>query len=411
MKELIRKILKEAVGVPKDIELAAENLFIDVVNRLKDIDFSDGTGEFKMELSNYDDRYSFSDFTPQDINFSFELAEFPIDNTEGVKDPLVVGMALMNSAFANQKFKIVHLDSENINMSLTFAVPENFEREIRNSDISEFLVKNKSNMVSSMAHELKHAYDGYVKPSSEKVSQRVKYSTQSSFRLGLIPIDKLLYSLYFTNAIENSVRPTEVFTNLKSLDTNQQNFLTNFNSLRTIKELKAMSTFTYEDLINGLKENMDSVDKLLSKVSGYPKTINTDEEKITAALEISHNLILNQMKNNFDDITNSIVFLPNKLLSSLMGFFGGSSDEDEIEKTQKKMLKDLFKHSDNPEMWFKYQINKMNKEANKLYKGLTKLYSLMSSKTTYLKKINTEIYDPTSFETSQLRSKMKKYKR
>lgn len=411
MKELIKKILKEAVGVPKDIELAAENLFVDVVNGLIDVGFSDGPDEFKVKLSNYDDRYSFSNFSPEDISFSFELGEFPINNPEGVKDPIVAGMKLINSSFANEKFKIVILDSKNIEISLTFAVPENFEREIRNSDISEFLVKNKANMVSSMAHELKHAYDGYVKPSSEKVSQRVKYTTQNSYRIGLTPIDKLLYSLYFTNVIENSVRPTEVFTNLKSLDTNQRNFLTNFNSLKTIKELKAMSTFTYEDLINGLKENMVLVDELLSKVSGYSKPTNTNEEKITAALEISHKLILNQMKKNFDDIANSIIFSPNKILSSLMRFFEGSNEDSEIEKIQKKMLKDLFKYSDNPEIWFKYQINKMNKEANKLYRGLTKLYSLMPSKTTYLKKINTEIYDPTSFETSQLRSKIKKYKR
>lgn len=411
MRELIRKILKEAVGVPKDIELAAENLFIDIVNGLKDMDFSDGSEEFKLELSNYDDRYSFSDFTPEEINFSFDLAEFPIDNPDGIKDPLVAGMSVTSKSFPNQKFEIVHIDVEKIDMSLIFAVPENFEEDIKSSQIIEYLVKNKSKMVSSLAHELKHAYDNFVKPMGEKISQRVKYATQNSFKIGLLPIDKLLFSLYFTNAVENSVRPTEIFTDLKSMDTTQQNFLTNLNSLKTIKELKAMSTFTYEDLINGLKENMDSIDNLLSKVSGYPKPTNTDEEKITAALEISHNLILNQMKTHFDDITNSIVFSPNQLLSSLLSIFGGTSEDNEIEKIQKKMLKDLFKYSNNPEMWFKYQIDKMNKEANKLYKVLAKLYSLMPSKTTYLKKINTEIYDPTSFETSQLRSKMKKYKR
>ena len=70
--------------------------------------------------------------------------------------------------------------------------------------------KNKAGSVSSLAHELKHAYDNFKKP-TEKVVDRSNYSGFQRSRSGVRPMDQFMFKLYFINQIENLVRPTESY--------------------------------------------------------------------------------------------------------------------------------------------------------------------------------------------------------
>ena len=59
---MMRQRIKEAVGVPANIEIAAQNLYNDIIKKLKNKEIGP-EDVVKFKFTNKDGRYSFGDFT------------------------------------------------------------------------------------------------------------------------------------------------------------------------------------------------------------------------------------------------------------------------------------------------------------------------------------------------------------
>lgn len=400
MRDLIKKLLREAVGVPKDIEVASKNLYDDIIKRLSTID-SDNLGDTIL-FDNSDDRYSFSDYNPEDVTLTINLGEYSTEDND-FEGPIIPGMGISSSGSVNSDFRVIDVNPNEIRMNISFAVPEGFG-DIEGSDVSEYLEKNRPEMYSALSHELMHSYDRFKSKGGTKASERAKYSVQNDLRFGIEPLDKFIYGLYFTNFIENIVRPTEIYTHLISQGATEKDFLEKFNNIKSIKELKEFKDYTYEGLIQQLREVPDEIDNFLSRVKGFDDIPDDPEGKVFATLDIVHNIIKGKMKMEFDRIIAPVILQSNPM-ALFMSMLTGDNSIDITDATHEKMVKDILKFGNNYEQWYKYEIKKMNRVSDTMIRKLSKLFSLVGKKDNNIK---IENFDPTSFEMDQLYRKIKK---
>jgi len=397
MRDLIKRILREAVGVPKDIDIAAENLYNDIVEKLRTLD-EDDLGN-PIYFPNNGGKYSYADFKPKRVELTIKLGEFAIDNKDNIKDPLIAGMGVSSYSKVTPEFNIVSHDVDEIDLDITYAVPEGYNN-IHPSEIADVLEKKKSDSISSLAHELMHSYEKEKKP-SEPIKRRARYSVQNSFRTPIRSINEFLFGMYYTNAIENYVRPTEVYSYLKQIGTTEKDFLEKLSSSDIVKKLLRYRDYSYEDLKNSLYNDMDSVNEVIENTEGYPGPTNTDEEKVNAALEIIHNKFMSEVLEHVKEIGNKALAQTNPFEMFMSMLTGNVDDKGLI-----KVMKDSTKFRNDYDKWYRYEIKKMNRVSNELYRKLSKLYSLMKKEESPT--IKTEIFDPTSFEIEEFIRKNKK---
>lgn len=397
MKDLIKKLLREAVGVPANIDVAAENLYKALISKAKNATPEDLEKGFVF--LNRSGKYNIADFKPKKIILKVRFGEFPLDNPDNLTGPIVPGMQNYLDAKVTEKFKITNIDTDQIKLKITFAVPEGFGN-IQGSDFVNTLIKDKSLLLPSLAHELMHAYNN-TKYKGEDIGARAEYGQKSNLRVGLRPMDHFIYGLYLIHNIENIVRPTEVFTGLKGTD--KKEFLKNFQNLKIVKELMGYRNYSFEDLKNGLKSDMKSVNAFLKGVKNYPTKPKTDDEKVNAVLDIVHNMFISNVSSEIQRmrIMGQTAATQNPFDIFRAMFSGLGITSDDFERIKKRSLK----FADDYESWYKYEIKRMNKAADEVIRKVSKVYSLMGEE----KNIQTfEIFDPSSFEMDQLYRKLKK---
>lgn len=399
MKNSKQNYIKEAVGVPANIEVAAKNLYDDIAKKLKNKEIGP-EDVVKFKFTNKSGRYSFADFNPKFITVEFGLGTYTgdaVDNQTGNKitGGLVHGMGFSRTSKLNDVFDLVSVDTDGVELSIDYAQPEEDE-DWSGNKILNTLENNKSGSVSSLAHELKHAYDNYKKP-VEKVVDRSNYAGFQKSRSGVRPMDQFMFNLYFINQIENLVRPTELYTEMVSNGVvTKEQFLKFLLNSKTYKTLVNMRDYSFDKFIDDLKGYETEIDNYLENtVDNYDPSLNIDE-KVNYFLEIFAHVTAKKVhdvrKNMLSPITNIFQLL------------FGNNDSPEADKFLNSTLSDLVKMMNNPNKFYYTSIENMKKIAIKMMKKLSKLYSLLNKDKT----ITIETYDPISFEMDQLMRKTKK---
>ena len=199
----MRQRIKEAVGVPANIEVAAQNLYNDIAKKLKNKKIAP-EDVLKFKFLNKNGKYSFADFNPKFITVEFSLGNYTgdaIDNISGDKitGGLVHSMGFSRTSKLNDVFDLVSVDTDGvIELNIDYAQPDD-DDEWSGDKILNTMEKNKAGSVSSLAHELKHAYDNFKKP-TEKVVDRSNYSVFQRSRSGVRPMDQFMFNMYFINS-------------------------------------------------------------------------------------------------------------------------------------------------------------------------------------------------------------------
>ena len=396
----MRQRIKEAVGVPANIEVAAQNLYDDIATKLKDKKIGP-EDVVKFKFINKDGRYSFADFNPKFITVDFGLGTYSgvaVDNATGkkIEGGLIHGMGFSRNSKLNDVFDLVSVDSDGIELSIDYAQPEEDE-EWSGNKILDTMEKNKDNSVSSLAHELKHAYDNFKKP-VEKVVNRSNYAGFQRSRSGVRPMDQFMFNMYFINQIENLVRPTETYTEMVSNGVvTKEQFLKFLLNSKTYKTLVNMRDYSFDKLVEDLKGYETEIDDYLNNtVNNYDSSSLNIDEKVEYFLNIFAHVTAKKVH----DVRKSMLSPVTNLFQLL---FGGS-DNPEADKFLDSTLSDLTKMMDNPNKFYYTSIENMKKIAIKMMKKLSKLYSLLNKEKT----ITIETYDPASFEMDQLMRKMRK---
>jgi hypothetical protein len=397
----MRQRIKEAVGVPANIEVAAQNLYNDITKKLKNKEIGP-EDVVKFKFINKDGRYSFADFNPDFITVEFGLATYSgdaIDNNTGNKitGGLVHSMGFSKQSKLNDVFDLVSVDDGSVELNIDYAQP-NDDEEWSGNKILDTMEKNKSNSISSLGHELKHAYDNYKKP-VEKLVDRSNYAGFQRSRSGVRPMDQFMFNMYFINQIENLVRPTESYVEMVSdgVVTKEQflKFLLNSKTYKTLVEIRDSS---FDKLVEDLKGYETEIDDYLNNtVDGYDSSSLNIDDKVKYFLKVFAFITAQKVHEVRKQMVSPNIF--QMLFSSSL--FGGN---DEADKFLENTLGDLIKMMDNPNKFYYTSIENMKKIAIKMMKKLSKLYSLIVKDKT----ITVETRDPMSFEMDQLMRKTQK---
>ena len=363
------RLITEALGVPDSILDAAEKIYDLIGQDLKSITTKDEKYEFSNEVDiELGDKKKIN---IEDFELVVNIEEYP----KQIKGkPVIISMGMGQSFHFDRKVMMKRIQkSETAEIEITFGVGENWEP----SDLYDVYVEDRSEHLGSIAHELKHKYDKQSKE-LDLIGRDAEYRATHNYGSFGIPIidGTFMRYLYYTTIAENLVRTTEVASQLKSDNITKSQFKDFLSNNRVYRELLEIKNFTFEKLIEGLRKDMDKVDKVLIYIDENPSEL-TEEQKIRRILEIVYINLVNTKMSTFIDMTSNS---RDELRSLFRGLMGSSLVDDEEEKKMDK-LKNKFanhisKYKGNTTQFFKDEIENFNYIATKMLKKIGKLYAM-----------------------------------
>ena len=362
---MVTQLLSEAVGVPKSIIESASELYEIILSQIKNLDRHDTKQEFYEEDLNL----SISDYIIDELDLTVT-----IDEIDGYDGPVVMASAGVSNDFTFDRDVLmkVNYKDNSIDLYLNFISPESgWEPQ----EVYQLFIEDRVNLISILAHEMKHKFDKQKKL-ADLIGRDADYQSYSSSGLefGIPIINEFMRYSYFIQGVENLVRPTEMATRMKLNGVTRDKFRDFFENDTVIVELKQIRNFSYDYLVEKLKEQMDRVDGLLSHANVPYETMNEDE-KIEVVMDIVYVNLLSAKKDNFDRMTSD----GNEMRRSLMRILGrGNDDQDEgFDSVRNKFLNHISKYQNNVHKFFVDECERFNYEATKLIKKISKIYSLI----------------------------------
>lgn len=362
------KSLKEAVGVPENITEEGKALFKVVANKLKGI-------------KSREEKYDFID-VPIDLNVSgvkFTSLDLHIETDETESDqvlsPIIASMGVGNTFNFDEGIMMqVNEVSKSIYLQINFIVPASGWSP---EDLYLALIEDYLHSNSVMSHELMHRFTRQKK-SKILAGGSADYQAYSSGKLnfGIPVINEFMRYSYFIQHEENLVRPTEVASRMLMQRITKEKFYKFLMEDQVIVELKKIQNFSYEYLINSLREQMDRVDGLLEHAGENVEGISEDE-KIKMVLTLVYINLSNLKMSFFEKFVLSYeetIFSQTGPLSSL---FGGKEPSEDKKKLLNKYLNHVTKYQNKEMDFFKDECERFNYVATKLIKRIAKVYSLI----------------------------------
>jgi len=356
--------LNEAVGVPTNIVEVARQLFEKIISEINPT--SDLQKQFSKTITLKGD-FQINDYKFKKIKISFnveDLNDYNIDNEEKPK-VLLNGMSHHGKVEMNAKFNYeVNQDLNTVELSITFAI----DNDVTTQDVINEFNKEKVVMISSLAHELKHAYDESVNPIVQ-TNKRVDYQIGTQRRFGNIPpLNKLLNYMYFAHTTENLVRATEIFTALDESGITKKDFYNFITNHRVYVTYKEGSEMTYEKLRDELKLIIPQIKQTFDDNDmDYPENIS-DDKMVDLTLQKFFEVLINWKSGFMQQL------LYNDFMERMFGFRGAK------QRYFEKYLNKVNRFGEDYERFFKYEINQTRNVCFKMMKKISKLYTLIKEK-------------------------------
>lgn len=358
---IVRKVISESLGVPEGILEASENLYEELIKELSNNSFDTDEKEYEI-----------------DFPFKYEIGDLPIHSAKIVveinewknpskKDYEVIGYSTPFQSIANDssgRLEIIS-DFDEIIIKIRFVVPINWDFD----GLIDKIKSDKNDIITSFSHELMHVYDSY-KTGYDIASERAEYRAFQELSFGIKPIDRFLHLLYFTTAVENVVRPSELAMEIKLGNVSQKDFLKFLSNNATYKMLDEARNFSYENLRNELKQYIPQIDDIGNHL-GHDMGAN-DEEKIDEILRLVYVNLINKKGESYIDLMTS------NILEKMLGLQG------EKQRRLKKFIRKIQRFK-NTEDFFRNEEKLFKFVANKMIKKISKLYAMTKSKNESIK--------------------------
>ncbi len=365
------KFINEALGVPDNILDAAEMLY-DIVERdIKSIDSVEEEYEFDGEI-----QLELGDKHKVMIDsYELKVKIEEIEDQEGVLDIISMGMA-GGFGFNRDVYMKETEPSTTLELTITFAVGENWEPE----GLIQKMEEDRVEHIASLAHEIKHKYDKQSKKFGLIGPDALYQATQRRGNFGIPVLDRVFFRyMYYIHGIENLVRPVEVASLMKSKNITKSQFREFIENSRVYRELVEIKNFTFEDFINQLKENEDRLDALIAHIDEDPSEMTLDE-KINRVLEVAYIDLVNNRMEMFVKMTEHGMDDMLKFAAPLGMLPPHFNDKiKQLEKTdeiRQKFLSYVMKYQKNPTKFFEDEIENFQYIANKMIKKISKVYAL-----------------------------------
>jgi hypothetical protein len=146
---------------------------------------------------------------------------------------------------------------------------------------------------------------------------------------------------------------------------------------KAFKEIMDIRDYSFEKLVDGLKEQMDRVDALLDHLGQYDENMS-ENRKIEIVLHLLYVNLVNNTIEYFDKMTSTPFDAIKSLFNQTFGggMLGVDEDEENLNKVRQKFINYLTKYEKNPIMFFKDRCEQLSYDANKIIKRLGKLYAM-----------------------------------
>ncbi len=387
IRESIRKKLHEAVGVIPGVDLTANKIYRALTNSLENDDWSLGDWEQQGDKTyEYSGDFSVGKFNLDGVNLNLVLINTPEIDTIALQE---MGLASQSSFDFDTKEYEQNLHDNELYIQIKLLV--NFENDVisdLDDEFNQYLVnwieKNKTKILSSISHEVAHSYAILIKHPTTALD-RAFYEGAVEVRLGSVePVGDLLFALYFSNEVENLVRPNELNTMFKENKITPKQFYEALTSSRVYKKYKQMRDFNYDDFVHDLETNhMDEINDVFIEAKAPMRIMKLPpKQKVLELLElISMNLRLRTK----ESLLNTVISPKEKFLANVFGDSGLQDDTKEyILSNLSKVLK---RYPEDGEMFTKKIIKDLNIIGDKMTKKISKLYSLVNETEPQLTKV------------------------
>jgi hypothetical protein len=345
----IKRPLVERLGVPEGILDIAEEIYPKILLSIGDND--------TVKMLENSSMYVNGDFNINDFNFNRILFNYNIVEDDDLE---IIGMSQSTNYKLTDKYKLKTVPTDGmVELKIIISGP----KSIKGLNIKELFEENKKTVISSLSHELKHAYDDY-KDSLGDVQLRSNYDVYTKERFGIKPMDSFLTRLYFTSSIESLVRPTEVASLLKMGDITKKEFYDFIKNDRTYKLLTELSKFNIEDWRNEIKEYIPEIIKFFESLEVEGVGVLDEEEIVDEFLRVCYVIIKNwKAKQTYN------IFV-NREIEHLIGFM------PEKEQMFRKHLNKINRFGDDYKKYYEYEAKTIRYVADNLRKKIAKLFDM-----------------------------------
>jgi hypothetical protein len=185
--KLKQNLLNEVVGVPNNILETGEEIYEDILFELDQIDDTEDEYDFEIE----------GDFRISDVEFKKLTINLIVNEDSDLDEPNLVSMGFgLASQMHRDTYRLQHTFDDEVAMQIQVAMPENWDPQ----SLKQFFKDNKVEFLSSLSHELMHSYS-FRKEKSTSSKEQAKYRAYSDVKVGIPPVDKFIFALYFTHSI------------------------------------------------------------------------------------------------------------------------------------------------------------------------------------------------------------------
>jgi len=388
IRNTIKKSLKEAVGVIPNVDATANKIYRSLISTLESDKWTSNDWLNKKDKEfNFSGDFSVGEFDVDNVNINLVMK-----NNKHADDIVLSEMGLGISPEIKDTSKFVqNLPDDEINIQIVLWV--NFDSEdIKNSkgDFNQYVVNfienNKPKFISSLSHEVSHAY-AVLKKHPISVLQRAYYEGSMAIRFPRIePIQSIIFDFYFAHMIEDLVRPNELDTLFKEAKVTPKEFYDALTNSRIYKRFKEMRDFNYENIIQDLKDSyMDAIDELFTEV-GVPNEVFSfsDDEKIDALLDFTSS----QLRNATTHKLLNMVIDENPTIEMMVDLLGPRAlPRNKLNYFNQSTSKILKKFPEDGQQFLKLAIKDLNILGDKMTKKIAKLYSIVNNKKPELSKV------------------------
>jgi hypothetical protein len=366
-KSVAKKVISERLGVPDSILESAEVLYGIVTDYLKGLRTKEEGYTLMKDVD-----LQISDLKVNELVIEIRIEE--IDGYNGKAELASMGMA-NRFRFSDVRMFKVGDKSSKIELSINFIVSEDWEI----NELYERLTRDKVEVTSILAHELKHYYDKQKKDIS-LIGDDAQYQaiTSSGLNFGIPVISDFMRYTYFIHNAENLVRSTEVASRMSLQNVTKDNFREFLENDIVYKELIDIKNFSFEYLIQRMKSEMDNIDNLL----GYARVDYgnmSEDEKIKRVLELVYINLVNGKLDIFDRMISTEQEQNLKMVNKLFGFpipdFVKQKD-----KVRNNFYNFVTKYKNNEIQFFVDECERFNYISTKIIKKIGKLYDMAQDK-------------------------------
>lgn len=366
--------IDEELGVPKNIIATSFDLYPKILDTIARLQFNDFIEDIENKrIVGYQ--------TTKPIDVNYDINEMHIDKINlildlvhaNIQEPAIItAFGYQGNQDFGSDYKIRPKTKPNeITLFIQFYINDEFDIRAPKyiSYILNELSTRKNNLIGSLAHELKHAYDLYKTP-QQKVTKRTSYAASSSIESTGVPeINKFFYMMYFCHKIESTVRATEVAAQMQKEKITKKEFKGFLEKNDVYRKLKNYSAYTYSEFINKLHSQMGAIDRVLSTLSNQQRLQGlSDAGKIIHVLELAYRYY---KKKNIESVHGFMTQSKSDFI--LRNIINPTGDQEFLGK-----IEDSFKFYDKkPDKFYQYGIAAINREANRLIRKISKLYALI----------------------------------